>query len=110
MNSMVSKTDNRLANHFAGWIDPANCQKAPIVLIGAGLSFGLVPRADEYAREIELRKSEIEDSLGITSSIVPVNAKELYRWAGCCRPCSLIRSFANKPKQRREPFMMFEFK
>jgi len=73
-----------LQSRFTAWIDPLSTINAPIVLVGAGLSYGLVPTADEYGAEIGHRSAEIEAALGVKAATAPVDAKSLYEWADNC--------------------------
>jgi hypothetical protein len=55
---------------------------APVLLIGAGMSFGLVPIATKWAQEIVDRYAEVIKILGITVTPPKTSApKELYDWA-----------------------------
>lgn len=72
------------ASQFLPWIDPTSNEVAPVVLVGAGLSFGLAPRAHELAIEIAGKREQVERSLGITTNCAIGCARELYRWAEVC--------------------------
>ena len=71
---------------FRAWIDPRSNLQPPLLIVGAGLSSGLVPRANELATAICARKGEIEDELQIAAgpAIAPECESDLYAWAGHC--------------------------
>ena len=58
--------------------------KPPSLLIGAGMSYALVPLASELAASIASRQSAIEADLGINGCTVISHASPgaLYKWAG----------------------------
>ena len=55
-----------------------------MVLIGAGLSYGLAPPANNLAKEIADRRSAIEEQFGVETDIHIGCADELYCWAERC--------------------------
>lgn len=76
-----------LIEQFQPWILPMSNVPAPIVIAGAGLSFGLVPMALQLAKYVSENKSSIESSLAVKSTIDPgdpSNPMKLYQWAGDC--------------------------
>jgi len=73
-----------LRTKFAAWIDPLSTILPPVVIAGAGLSYQLVPNANEYGAEIGGRSANIEAALGISTLLIPVDAPTLYEWAGLC--------------------------
>jgi len=73
-----------LHDQFRVWIDPRCPLQPPIVLVGAGLSAGLVPLALNLALGVGARKKEIERQLGVTSQLQVASATDLYAWAGEC--------------------------
>lgn len=77
-------TESNLRETFSAWIDPLSTHTPPVVLVGAGLSYGLVPTADEYGQEIGKRCREIEAKLGVAAITAPIDAATLYQWAGEC--------------------------
>lgn len=57
-------------------------EPAPVLLIGAGMSWGLVPDAKKWAQEIVHRYTEVTKILGITITPPKTSVpKELYDWA-----------------------------
>lgn len=79
------KRSAELLAQFEPWTDPTNNEHAPMVLIGAGLSFGLAPRADDLALEVGERRLEIEKSFGVDTGHASIDCtKQLYRWAEQC--------------------------
>lgn len=81
---MSVQTQSTLEDTFSAWIEPLSSVKAPIVLVGAGLSFGLAPTADRLGLEIGGKRGEIEKALGVSANITPIDAQTLYQWAGEC--------------------------
>lgn len=79
-----SPATSTLHSKFLAWIDPLSTVNPPVVLVGAGLSYGLVPTADQYGAEIGPRTIDIQSSLGISASTIPVDATSLYQWADEC--------------------------
>jgi len=73
-----------LVSQFEPWIAPRTNIPAPVVIVGAGLSYGLVPTAQQLANEVADNKGAIEHSLGVSCSIVPTKPQELYQWAASC--------------------------
>lgn len=69
---------------FCAWIDPQSNLLAPLLIVGAGLSSGLVPRADQLATAIGARKGEIEDELQISAGPAISTEWDLYAWADHC--------------------------
>jgi hypothetical protein len=57
--------------------------KAPVLLVGAGLSYSLVPQAAELVNRLAPVQAELEDSLGIPrcEPMERGEAKQLYKWA-----------------------------
>lgn len=84
---------DRLATRFSAWIDPDHRGPCPTLLIGAGLSFGLVPMANDLATEIAERQTTIEASLGVAVGypIQRGNADSMYEWAERCIACLKLK-------------------
>lgn len=75
----------QLLAQFGPWTDPTSNENPPMVLIGAGLSYGLAPPANDLAREIGNRRSAIEEQLGIVTVGQQIQcADDLYCWAEKC--------------------------
>jgi hypothetical protein len=73
-----------LEERFSAWIDPRDSSPAPLLIVGAGLSFGLAPAAPELAAMIATRKTDIEKELGIREGPAITDSASLYAWADHC--------------------------
>jgi hypothetical protein len=73
-----------LEERFNAWIDPRARSPPPLLIVGAGLSFGLVPTAQELADKIAKRQTAIENELGIPPGPTITNPVSLYAWADHC--------------------------
>ena len=82
----IAQLDVTIDEQFRAWIDPRSNLQPPLLIVGAGLSSGLVPRANELATAICARQGEIEDELQIAAgpAIAPECESDLYAWAGHC--------------------------
>ncbi len=80
----TASSELTLAQAFAAWLEPLSTAH-PLLIAGAGLSFGLVPTADELARGVGKRQQEIETSLGISTTWTDFSdSSGLYNWADSC--------------------------
>jgi hypothetical protein len=74
-----------LLAQFGPWTDPTSNVIPPMVLIGAGLSYGLAPPANDLASEIASKRSIIEEKFGVATDGQPINcADDMYCWAEKC--------------------------
>lgn len=73
-----------LEERFSVWIDPRDSSPAPLLIVGAGLSFGLVPTAQELAHDVAGRQIAIENKLGISHDSTVTSPTSLYTWADHC--------------------------
>jgi hypothetical protein len=79
------KRAGQLLAQFGPWTNPTSNENPPMVLIGAGLSYGLAPPANDLAREIGSRRLAIEEALGVVTDGQQIDcADELYCWAEQC--------------------------
>lgn len=70
---------------FGPWTDPTSNEHPPMVLIGAGLSYGLAPPANDLAKEIGSKRTTIEEQFGVVTDADQIQcADELYCWAEKC--------------------------
>ncbi|WP_313272793.1 hypothetical protein [Stenotrophomonas sp.] len=81
----LDKRSTELIAQFGPWTDPTSNEHPPMVLVGAGLSYGLAPPANDLAKEIGSRRSAIEKQLGVATNSQQIQcADELYCWAEKC--------------------------
>lgn len=80
-------TSASLEQTFAAWLEPDSTAKPPLLMVGAGLSAGLVPMADAFALEVAGRKPDVEAALGVSSGPTFDNADGLYAWADRLEAC-----------------------
>lgn len=74
-----------LLAQFGPWTNPTSNERAPMVLVGAGLSYGLAPTANALASEIATKRSIIEKKFGVATDGQPIRcADDMYRWAERC--------------------------
>jgi hypothetical protein len=76
-----------LEEDFAAWIEPRSNQSPPLVIVGAGLSYGLTPTARALASEVSKRQAAIEADLSIRAwpqGSIGTDENRLYEWADHC--------------------------
>lgn len=72
-----------LPHNFPSLIDIGSNPVPPVLIIGAGMSHGIVPMVDDLTSYVIKNQGDIEKRLGCNSKFVfKRKAKDLYRWAG----------------------------
>lgn len=88
---------------FRAWIDPQSNLQPPLLIVGAGLSFGLAPNAQQLAKDTSERKDEIESALGIPAGpAISTDDDDLYVWADhCLKALKSVHALDEMPAKRR---------
>ena len=88
---------------FRAWIDPQSSLPPPLLIVGAGLSFGLAPNAQQLAKDTSERKVDIESTLGIPAGpAISTDDDDLYVWADhCLKALKSVHALDEMPAKRR---------
>lgn len=72
----------KLPHNFPSLIDVSSTQTKPVLIIGAGMSHGIVPMVAQLTEHVRDNQNDIENELGCNSSFIfNGQDKDLYRWA-----------------------------